>query len=277
LWFEKKKYKIINLNSIFEQKKNKIYSRIKKIEYEILAIRGTLIRKPLNTNSIGNNRLINYKNKLKYIKLISKYSTIKINNIFKNLNNHSIDKNFFLIELRKINKFLYFKLYSKKSLKQEYNKIFYNFLNKDNINKIIFYEILKYKNLKYELDKIIYKLFYIYIYSIKQKILFYGNFLKFKNNIKIVSNSIFKEKIKILKFNINTDISYILRYLKFLEFFGIFIDIKIINNILFKNYNNNVLSSYFLKKKEFLELIYKLSKINKNKNTYSSNLIDSTY
>jgi hypothetical protein len=115
----------------------------------------------------------------------------------------------------------------------------------------------------------------MYIYSIKQKILFYHNFIKFKNSIKIVSNSIFKEKIKILKFNINTNIKNILKYLKFLEFFGIFIDIKIINYILCKNYNVIVLNNYFLKKKEFLELIYKFSKINKN--IYNPTLIDSIY
>jgi hypothetical protein len=207
--------------------------------------------------------------------LISKYSTIKINSIFKNLNNGNMTKNSFLIELKKINNFLYFKIYSKQFIKQDYDKIFYSFLNKDNINKVIFYEIVKYNKLKHELSNLICKLFFMYIYSIKQKILFYHNFIKFKNSIKIVSNSIFKEKIKILKFNINTNIKNILKYLKFLEFFGIFIDIKIINYILCKNYNVIVLNNYFLKKKEFLELIYKFSKINKN--IYNPTLIDSIY
>jgi hypothetical protein len=276
VWFEKKKYKITNLNSVFEQKKNKIYSRIKKIKYEILAIQETFIKKSLYNNSITkNNKFINYKNKLNYIKLISKYSTIKINSIFKNLNNGNMTKNSFLIELKKINNFLYFKIYSKQFIKQDYDKIFYSFLNKDNINKVIFYEIVKYNKLKHELSNLICKLFFMYIYSIKQKILFYHNFIKFKNSIKIVSNSIFKEKIKILKFNINTNIKNILKYLKFLEFFGIFIDIKIINYILCKNYNVIVLNNYFLKKKEFLELIYKFSKINKN--IYNPTLIDSIY
>jgi hypothetical protein len=276
VWFEKKKYKITNLNSVFEQKKNKIYSRIKKIKYEILAIQETFIKKSLYNNSIiKNNKFINYKNKLNYIKLISKYSTIKINSIFKNLNNGNMTKNSFLIELKKINNFLYFKIYSKQFIKQDYDKIFYSFLNKDNINKVIFYEIVKYNKLKHELSNLICKLFFMYIYSIKQKILFYHNFIKFKNSIKIVSNSIFKEKIKILKFNINTNIKNILKYLKFLEFFGIFIDIKIINYILCKNYNVIVLNNYFLKKKEFLELIYKFSKINKN--IYNPTLIDSIY